>query len=75
MQVMVNVPDAINQAELQFRIKEFENDLASKFRNKEEQISLGELLCKLRSKKTFRNIKDPVAWQRETRRDRALPDR
>ncbi len=32
-------------------------------------------LKRLRARGTFREITDPVAWQRETRRDRSLPGR
>jgi len=36
----------------------------------EERIAA---LADLRSSNPFRNISDPVAWQREIRRDRTLP--
>ena len=32
-------------------------------------------LKRLRARGTFREISDPVAWQREIRKDRALPGR
>ena len=32
-------------------------------------------LQRLRARGTFREIADPVAWQRETRKDRPLPGR
>lgn len=35
----------------------------------------GETLSRLRRMNPFRSIEDPVAWQREIRRDRPLPSR
>jgi hypothetical protein len=36
---------------------------------------LAEALCKLQELRPFDDIPDPVAWQREIRRDRPLPGR
>jgi hypothetical protein len=41
-----------------------------------EQIkSIKEAFQKLTEMHTFKDIDDPVAWQRETRKDRSLPGR
>jgi hypothetical protein len=37
--------------------------------------AMAEALATLASRGTFAAIADPVAWQREMRRDRSLPDR
>ncbi len=75
MQIMINIPDNIPRNELKFRIKEFEESLVNELKEDEEEGVLKEILNKLRSKKTFKGIKDPAAWQREIRRDRILPYR
>ena len=75
MQVTVNVPDNIPGKELEIRIKEFEESLANEVKKEEKKGVLKEALDKLRSKGTFKGIKDPIAWQKEIRRDRVLPYR
>jgi antitoxin (DNA-binding transcriptional repressor) of toxin-antitoxin stability system len=41
----------------------------------ERGAKLADLLEQLASQDAFREIADPVAWQREIRQDRALPER
>ncbi len=36
---------------------------------------MAEILAELAQRETFAEIPDPVAWQRELRAERALPDR
>lgn len=74
MQVMINVPDNIPTNELKLRIKEFEESLKNEL-NKEKKGILRDVLNKLRSKGTFKGIKDPAEWHREVRKDRVLPYR
>ena len=38
-----------------------------------QTLSMEELLERIRERNPFRDIKDPVAWQREVREDRELP--
>lgn len=42
---------------------------------KQDHAKIQELWKELQALKPFRSIKDPVAWQREIRKDRPLPGR
>lgn len=50
-------------------------DLASAEQRAQRARERLEILDRLRSRATFAEIEDPVAWQREIRRDRPLPGR
>jgi len=45
------------------------------FSEEQRRQKLGECLEQLAKHSPFSDIKDPVAWQREIRKDRALPGR
>ena len=75
MQVTINVPDDIPRHELQLKIKEFEESLASELRKEQEKGDIKSALNKLRSKGTFKGIQNPSSWQKDVRRDRDLPYR
>ncbi len=75
MQVVINVPDNIPRNELKFRIKEFEENLANELKEDEEAGILKKSLNELRTRGTFKGIKNPIAWQKKIRRDRDLPYR
>ena len=51
-----------------------QNDL-SDFNEKSQREALKKSLDKLAKIKVFSEIKDPVAWQRQIRKDRPLPGR
>jgi len=42
---------------------------------KQDHAKIQKILAELQALKPFAGIKDPVAWQREIRRDRPLPGR
>ena len=50
-------------------------DKAKQELSQAKEKTAGELLAILAKKGTFADIKDPVAWQREQRKDRPLPYR
>ena len=50
-------------------------DKAEQELSQAKEKTAGELLAILAEKGTFAEIKDPVAWQREQRKDRPLPHR
>ena len=50
-------------------------DKAKQELSQAKEKTAGELLAILAEKGTFADIKDPVAWQREQRKDRPLPYR
>jgi len=51
-----------------------QRDLTDSFQ-KNQREALKKSLDKLARMKVFANIKDPVAWQRQIRKDRPLPGR
>ncbi|MYD64000.1 MAG: hypothetical protein F4W91_23460 [Gemmatimonadetes bacterium] len=50
-------------------------DKAEQELSQAKEKTAGELLAILAEKDTFADIKDPVVWQREQRKDRPLPHR
>jgi antitoxin component of MazEF toxin-antitoxin module len=42
---------------------------------KQDRTKIQEVLRQLQTIGTYKDIKDPVTWQRETRKDRPLPGR
>jgi len=43
--------------------------------NEENGVEIARVLKRMAERKALSEIKDPAAWQREIRRDRALPER
>ncbi len=57
------------------KISVWEEPWGKRREDKEKGKRLAGLFEKLAEKGTFADIEDPVAWQRETRKDRPLPER
>ena len=66
-------PPYLNGAELVVTVARPEN--YSEMSKEERGRGMAEALRELTKLNTFRDIADPVAWQREIREDRSLPGR
>ena len=58
---------------LGLKIEKQEEDLALSDEKRSEKLY--QLMEEIAASGVFKSIKDPVAWQKEIRRDRFLPDR